>query len=408
MPPARIHEAIAKEVNKNKNYDELLLRIGTVAPDSWRNVETNKRKYITHFWDFRIKENKQANDYQEFYLKYYKNLNNPFYFGYLVHLIVDQYWKTNIDTLYRIEKDGKIIFKLKDGTYKEDKDYWSYHDSIKMQKQVAKIYNLDKLPINKEELPNLDCNIDEINIDGLFGEKGTLNYINEKLLPDAKNEESEISDINVIIKQIKETKTFVEQELERLKKVKEENEKKIKIAVDIDDTILCTKELVEYYWKEFIKNNSQIENKKYKWGDPELALFWQIYREDLAFGKIKPGVQQALNKLLKKGYKVDLLSARPLEKYAPLKKQMVEYFEQNDINYDYLNIGFYEKKYFLQEHQYDILIDNDIRHMIEAEEIGITPILYGPYNNEYKGYQTNNWEEIPQIIEKIIKKKVKK
>ena len=80
----------------------------------------------------------------------------------------------------------------------------------------------------------------------------------------------------------------------------------------------------------------------------------------------------------------------------------------NLINYDYLNIGFYEKKYFLQEHQYDILIDNDIRHMIEAEEIGITPILYGPYNNEYKGYQTNNWEEIPQIIEKIIKKKVKK
>ena len=85
MPPARIHEAIAKEVNKGHN--ELLLRIGTVAPDSWRNIVTNKKKYITHFWDFRVKDKKQANDYQEFYLKYYNYLDNPFYFFFFFFLI---------------------------------------------------------------------------------------------------------------------------------------------------------------------------------------------------------------------------------------------------------------------------------------------------------------------------------
>ena len=367
MPPARIHEAIAKEINKNKNYDELLLRIGTVAPDSWRNVETGiKDKYTTHFWNFKIKEG-QANDYQEFYLKYYNDLSNPFYFGYLIHLIVDQYWKTNIDPLYITEQNGIKGFKLKDGTFKEDKDNWSYYDSLKMQRQIAKIYNLDKFPIEKI---NLKCNIDEINQEGIFGKTGTLNYINENCLPNGNDEEPEISDINVIIKQIKETAHFVQKELEKLEKIKKQNDKKIKIIVDIENTILYT----------------------------------STYREKIA---IKPGIQQAFNTLLKNDCKIDLISTIPLEEYTSLKKKLVQYFEENDINYDYLNLIFYSKQKFLQEHNYDILIDNDIRQILEAEKIGITPILYGTYNEEYKGYQTNNWEEIPKIIEKL-QKKVKK
>ena len=43
------------------------------------------------------------------------------------------------------------------------------------------------------------------------------------------------------------------------------------------------------------------------------------------------------------GYRIDLLSARPLEKYASLKKKMVEHFENTNINYDYMNLGFYSK-----------------------------------------------------------------
>ena len=68
MPSALIHEAVAKEINKDYKMNELLLRIGTVSPDSWRNVETGvKDKYLSHFWDFRVKEG-QANNYEKFYL----------------------------------------------------------------------------------------------------------------------------------------------------------------------------------------------------------------------------------------------------------------------------------------------------------------------------------------------------
>ena len=406
MPCARIHEAVALELNKEYKYDELLLRIGTIAPDSWRNVDNEigvKDKYLSHFWDFRIKEG-QANNYQEFYLKYYNHLKNPFYFGYLIHLITDQYWKTNIDPEYRTVENGIKGYRLKNGKFHDDKDYWGYYDSLKMEQKLARIYNLGNLPINKEEIINFECHIDEVNLNGLFGSNGSLNYLNTKVMPSEIDEESEIYDIDCVINDIKTTTEFIKKELERLLEIKREYDKKIKIAVDIDDTILCTKELEEYYRNEFINSNPDIDpNKEYKWGDPELAKFWMLYREKMAFGKVKPYVQESLRILLDNNYQVDLLSARPVDKYANLKKQMVEYFSENGIIYNYINLGFYSKKEFLKEHNYDILIDNDMKYIKEALSVGVIPILYGDDPN-YVGLQTDNWSEIPKIVDEILKK----
>ena len=407
MPSARIHEAIAKEINNDYNFDELLLRIGTVAPDSWRNADYEDRevgKHITHFWDYRIKEG-QANGYEEFYLKYYNYLDNPFYFGYLIHLIVDQYWKTYIDPKFETEENGVRGYRLKNGEFHDKENHWGYYDGLKMQKQVARLYNLRVFPININDIPNFKCSIDELKIDGLFGNNGTLNYINTDIMPNDNDEESEIYDINEIISYIKETAEFVRKELLRLKGYKEEIDKKIKIAVDIDDTILCTEEKKKIYWEKFLQDNPNIDpNREYVWGDPELALFWQIYRKDMAFGEVKSGVQKSFNEILEKGYYIDLLSARPIDKYASLKKDLVEYFMLNGINYDFMHLGFYSKKEFLMQHKYDILIDNDIRHIKEAESVGIIPILFGVDSN-YDGYQTDNWEEIPLLINDIINKR---
>lgn len=405
MPSARIHEAIAKEVNKNKGFDELLLRIGTVAPDCWRNVEPKngtKDKYLTHFWDFRVKSG-QANDYIEFYMKYYNYLSNPFYFGYLIHLIVDQYWKTYIDPKYEMVKDGIKGFRLKNGKFHNDENWWGYFDSLKMQRKIAKIYGLGELPINQRDLVNFTCNIDELNLNGLFGPNGTLNYINKEIM--ASDEESEIYDINEVISDIYKTKEYVEEELTKLALLKENSINKIKIAVDIDDTILSTKELEKLYWKEFLLENPQIDdNKEYEWGDIELSMFWSQYREKVAFGEVKPYVGKALNELIKRGYVVDLLSARPLEKYASLKQKLVNHFELKGINYRYINLGFYSKKEFLKEHGYNILIDNDMKYILEAESVGVIPILYGN-NSDYKGYQTDDWNQIPKLIDKILEKR---
>ena len=407
MPSSRIHEVVAKKINEDYHMDELLLRLGTVSPDCWRNVEPEngiKEKYLTHFWNFRVKQG-QANDYTEFYLKYYEKLKNPFYFGYLLHLITDQYWKSIIDPKYFYIEDGVSKCRLKDGSLKEDKEWFSYYESLKIQKHLCKKYALGLLPMEQENIPNFECNIDELNLKGLFGQKGTINYINTKTMPSEEDEESILYDYNDIERYLDETVIFVKKELDRLKQIKKQDDMKIKIAVDIDDTLLCTKELEEYYWDIFLKDNPDVNpNQEYTWGDPTLAKFWAEYREKMAFGKPNSGAANALNELLSKGYRVDLLSARPLEKYVSLKKKLVEYFESIDINYNYLNLGFYSKKQFLEEHNYDILIDNDIRNIKDAEAVGVIPILYGN-NPNYDGYQTENLEDISILIQEIINKK---
>lgn len=404
MPSARIHEAVAREFNKDYGMNDLLLRIGSVSADSWRNVETDsgvKDKYLTHFWDFRIKDG-EANDYAEFYLKYYNHLSNPFYFGYLLHLITDQYWKTYVDPRYEMIEKGVKGFRLKNGEFHDDKNWFGYFDELKLQRLLAKTYNLDYLPTKKEDIDGFCCEIDELNLSGLFGESGTLNYINTELTPKEETEESEIYDLNEIIKSIQEVVTFIKRELNRLEQFKLDYDNRYKIAVDIDDTILSTEELEAYYWAIYLKENPNIDaNKEYKWGDPEVADFWSQYREKMAFGKVKDGVSKAFNLLKGKGYIVDLLSARPLEKYASLKKRMVEHFENNGVAYDHLNLGFYSKAKFLKEHGYDLLIDNDIENVREANSVGIDTILFGPYNPNYSGYQTDKWDDIPALIDTI-------
>ncbi len=411
MASARVHEAIAKEINKNYNMDETLLRIGTVSPDCWRNVETGygvKDKYLTHFWDFRIKKG-QANNYDEFYFKYYNQLSNPFYFGYLLHLIADQYWKTYVDPKYETQENGINGFRLKDGSFHDNENWFGYFEDIKLQRMLAKKYNLDYLPTEESNIPNFSCKIDELNLSGLFGPNGTLSYINNELSPTNDDQESQIYDLDDITKSIHETIKFIKQELKRLKTLKLTLDTKYKIAVDIDDTLLSTKELEMYYWNIFLRDNSNIDpNKEYSWGDPELAKFWSEYREKMAFGKIKDGATDCLDELMKKGYIVDLLSARPMDKYASLKKRLVEYFENNNLHYNNMNLGFYSKVEFLKEHNYNLLIDNDLNHIEQANSAGLDTILFGPFNPNYSSYQTSNWNEVSTIIEKILEDRKRK
>ena len=379
MPSARIHEAIARNINKKYNMDDILLRIGTISPDCWRNVPKDsgiKDKKLSHFWDFRIKQG-QANDYLEFYLKYYNDITNPFYFGYLIHLIVDQYWKSKIDQNYEMEKNGISYVKLNNGNWIKDENWFSYYEGLKMQRQLAKIYDLGQLPTSINDIPNFKCEIDELNLNGLFGEEGSISYVNKNLMP-SDDEESVVYDNKSIIKAISDTTEFVLNELENLKHMKKKYDKKIKIAIDIDDTLICTKELEEYFWKKFLNEHPEIDSQKeYVWGDKELQLFWNEYRENMAFGKIKDNASKTLEKLNSDGYIVDLLTARPLSKYASLKQKLMNHFEENSVKYNHLYLGFYKKDKFLKEHNYDILIDDNLKNINEANLSGINTILFG-------------------------------
>ena len=379
MPSARIHEAIAKKINKDYNMDELLLRLGSISPDCWRNVELEskvKEKYLTHFWDFRIKEG-QANDYTEFYLKYYNELDNPFYFGYLLHLMTDQYWKSYVDPKFFYNENGVKKCILKDGTIIDDKDYFSYYESIKIQKRICKEYNLGILPTNIEEVSNLNCDIDELNLSGLFGLSGTISYINSKMLYEEDDDETIMYNFKDIEKYLSDTIVFIKKELNRLKKIKENEDKKKKIIIDIDVILFCSKEDEKLYWSEFLKENEDIkDNQEYSFKNPILIKFWKEYKDRIVIESNIQFFVKILKELCEKGYRIDLISTRSLGKYAALKKKIVEYLELNNIEYTYLKLGFDFEKELSKRCNYDILVSCNNDSIESSKKYGLTTIVY--------------------------------
>lgn len=128
----------------------------------------------------------------------------------------------------------------------------------------------------------------------------------------------------------------------------------------------------------------------------------------MTYGKVKDDVSLAFKKLKNKGYIVDLLSARPLDKYAALNRILVEHLEENEVIYDYMHLGFHSKIDFLEEHDYDLLIDNELRHILAAQGRGISTILFGPFNPNYEGTQTDDWAQILTLVMQIVKERTKK
>ncbi|MDD3453348.1 MAG: hypothetical protein PHN42_03615 [Bacilli bacterium] len=408
MPACKTHEAIARIINKDYNMDDILLRVGSVAPDCWRNAKEFgfEDKYLSHFWDFR--KSGIANDYDEFYLKYYNEINNPFYFGYLLHLITDQYWKTYIDPKYEITINGIKGYKLRDGSFKENikGEYFYYHDDSILQVLLANHFDLGELPINQDDLANFKCNIDELDLTGLFGENCTLDFANN-FKKQKFNETSQIFDLDVVIKDLFKTCDFIKKEIKRLELMKIKYDQSIKIAIDIDDTMLSTTELQSYYENVFLNENPQYTRSDLDWGKEGCIKFWDKYRPLIAFGSPKENADKAIKWFKGKGYLTDALSARPLKNYAPLKSDLVHHLDKNGLCVDHIYLGFHSKSQFLKDHNYDILIDNDIKNVEQANYVGVSGILYGEYNPNYLGYQTNDWEEMPFLVQKIINNKIK-
>ena len=177
MPSGGIHLCVAKEVARRLNYDaNIEYYIGSVAPDSWRN--SNSLKTATHFIEY---DDSNDYDYISFIDKYYNVLDDGFVFGYLVHLITDQYWyNNNFITL-------------------------PYDEVIRNTSLIIKKYKIEPL-----YMPDKFNNpIDELETSGI---PITLEYLN------GVNYLDDVSDnlSNQLIKQIEETTDFVIKELKRV------------------------------------------------------------------------------------------------------------------------------------------------------------------------------------------------
>ena len=83
-------------------------------------------------------------------------------------------------------------------------------------------------------------------------------------------------------------------------------------------------------------------------------------------------------------------------------RNAIDYLENNYTRSESFKNLPNSKKEFLKEHNYDILIDNDMKYIKEAESVGVIPILYGDDPN-YDGLQTDDWKDIPILVKKCVK-----
>ena len=184
----------------------------------------------------------------------------------------------------------------------------------------------------------------------------------------------------------------------------------MKIGVDIDDTLINTKEQQIIYWKKYVTENPktgyslELPQTINDFGDEYVQNFWDIYREELSFRPtFKENASTVLNKLKKEGYTICVVTSRPDEKYDDLHKILKDWFQKNDIPIDYIFTNIREKATFCKEQNIDILIDDSILHCENCKLNNVQSILFRD-TTEYNGLKTTDWNEIYTIIHNLQQK----
>ena len=179
----------------------------------------------------------------------------------------------------------------------------------------------------------------------------------------------------------------------------------MKIGIDIDDTLTNTEELQASYWKEYLNNhpnpdyNENIPKNINTFGFKYIEDFWDIYREQLFYPTFKENAALITNKLKNEGYELSVITSRPDYKYKDLHKRLEEWFYDNNIPITTIYTNIKNKGHYCKKKNIDLLIDNDIAQIQEANKYKVKTILFNDLN-EYDGLKTTNWLELYDIIKK--------
>ena len=182
----------------------------------------------------------------------------------------------------------------------------------------------------------------------------------------------------------------------------------MKIAIDIDDTLTNTRENQLKLWKEFVKNNP---NPNYSEELPHninefdageyIDEFWKINRYHLSFeSTYKQDASQIIDKLKEDGHELCIVTSRPDSGYDDLKGRIEKGLKANEIHIDTIYTDARDKGSYCKEHNFDLLIDDNIRQIESAKSHGIQAILFNELKS-YNGLQTTTWKVLYNIIKEL-------
>ncbi len=184
------------------------------------------------------------------------------------------------------------------------------------------------------------------------------------------------------------------------------------IAIDIDNTILKCKSKLYKIISEleklpFIKvpgKEIKIENQNdRKFSKRNRKILGKLGNID-EYEEIEGSIN-ALNELSRQGHKIVFLSSRPNIRF--FNEIILEWFQNNKVDYDFLLINCKDKAKFCKEHGVGLLIDDSLSNCERATKMGINTIWLNSnekekmpqkFTNNKKIHLAKNWKEIISMV----------
>lgn len=182
----------------------------------------------------------------------------------------------------------------------------------------------------------------------------------------------------------------------------------MKIAIDIDDTLTNTKDNQIKLWKEYYNKQPKVgfseqlpsDINEFD-ADEYIGIFWNTYREQLSFNSTyKKDASTIIDKLKNDGHELCIVTSRPDDRYENLKERIATALKENNIHINTIHTNARDKGSYCKEHNFDLLIDDNIKQIQSAKNNGLKGILFNEIK-DYEGLQTNNWKDLYNIIKEL-------
>ena len=186
---------------------------------------------------------------------------------------------------------------------------------------------------------------------------------------------------------------------------------KMRIGIDIDDTICCSIENMLPYICEFYNFDYEIEKSKGLGYDsyhclPNYREFAEKYYERvMRDAKLKDKADYYINKLHELGHEIIFITARSRYGFTAPYELSKEYLEKYNIHYDKLIIAALEKGKVCRDEKIDVFVDDNLRNCYNVENVGVRVLLFdNTFNREDTHFErVINWED---AYNKFLNKKI--
>lgn len=196
--------------------------------------------------------------------------------------------------------------------------------------------------------------------------------------------------------------------------------KKMKIGIDIDDTITNIKEeltqaLFDYAKslgknidniheiREDANNDGKCYQELFGFSYDELKHFLKNIQENITNNAIpRENAVKIINKLKEEGNEIIIITARDSEFHDDPYKESKEWLDKHNILYDKLIVNARKKDNVCNEHNIDLFIDDKLNHCLEVSKLGINVIRVSNDNKDINDIKTySNWIDIYNYINSL-------